>query len=108
MKKDPLTDIPSLEALERKIAAARGPGTGDDATHMRNRAATGLMRLGTEFIAGAGVGGGLGLALDHWLQTGPWFLVIGFLLGFAAGVLNMMRAMSPPPATPHRKDEGAA
>jgi hypothetical protein len=30
--------------------------------------------------------------LDRWLGISPWGLIIFLLLGFAAGVLNVMRA----------------
>jgi len=38
------------------------------------------------------VGAGLGWLLDRWLGTTPWGLIVFLLLGFAAGVLNVMRA----------------
>ncbi|HEU5017218.1 MAG TPA: AtpZ/AtpI family protein [Pseudolabrys sp.] len=34
----------------------------------------------------------LGWLLDRWLGTTPWGLVVLVMLGFAAGVLNVMRA----------------
>jgi ATP synthase protein I len=37
-------------------------------------------------------GGGLGWLLDRWLGTRPIFLVVMFVLGAAAGILNVMRA----------------
>ncbi|MFD1703164.1 AtpZ/AtpI family protein [Methylopila henanensis] len=48
-------------------------------------------RLSSEFIAGVVVGGGLGWALDRWLGTTPLAMIVFVLLGFAAGVLNVMR-----------------
>ncbi len=38
------------------------------------------------------VGAGLGWLIDRWLGTQPWGLMIFLLLGFAAGVLNVMRS----------------
>lgn len=49
-------------------------------------------RLSSELVAGVLVGAGLGWAIDRWLGTSPWGLIVLFLLGFAAGVLNVMRA----------------
>ena len=49
-------------------------------------------RLSTELVAGVLVGAGLGWLLDRWLGTTPWGLMVFLLLGFAAGVLNVMRA----------------
>lgn len=49
-------------------------------------------RLSTEFMAGVIAGGGLGWALDWALGTSPWGLIVCVMLGFAAGVMNAMRA----------------
>lgn len=64
------------------------------------------LRLGTEFIAAILVGAGIGYVLDSWLGTGPWLLLAMLLVGFAAGVLNVTRAVAamnraaPPPDGP--------
>jgi ATP synthase protein I len=49
-------------------------------------------RLSTELVAGVLVGAALGWLLDRWLGISPWGLIVFLLLGFAAGVLNVMRA----------------
>jgi ATP synthase protein I len=49
-------------------------------------------RLSSELVAGVLVGAGLGWLIDHWFRTSPWGLMIFLLLGFAAGVLNVMRS----------------
>ena len=49
-------------------------------------------RLSTEFIAGVLIGALVGWLLDRWLHTSPWGLMVFLLLGFGAGVLNVMRA----------------
>jgi ATP synthase protein I len=64
-----------------------GPGANADASGL----ARGL-RLSAEFAAGILVGAGIGWLLDRWLGTSPWGMIVLLLLGFAAGVLNMMRA----------------
>jgi ATP synthase protein I len=38
------------------------------------------------------VGAGIGWLIDHWLGVSPWGLIVFLLLGFAAGVLNVMRS----------------
>lgn len=61
------------------------------------------LRLGSEFIAAILVGAGIGYLLDLWLNTGPWLLILMLVVGFAAGVLNVIRSAeemnraSPPP-----------
>jgi ATP synthase protein I len=43
-------------------------------------------------VAGVAVGAVIGWLLDRWLGISPWGLIVFLLLGFAAGVLNLMRA----------------
>jgi ATP synthase protein I len=63
-------------------------------------------RLSTELVAAVLVGAGLGWLLDKGLGISPWGMIVFLLLGFAAGVLNVMRAAgvvdtnpSPPPGS---------
>lgn len=49
-------------------------------------------RLSSELVAGVLVGGGIGWVLDRWLGISPWGLIVFLLLGFIAGVLNVMRS----------------
>src|ERR1044072_432781 len=48
-------------------------------------------RLSSELVAGVLVGAGLGWLIDRWLGTFPWGMFVFALLGFTAGVLNVMR-----------------
>jgi ATP synthase protein I len=49
-------------------------------------------RLSSELIAGVLVGAVIGWGIDRLLSTSPWGLIVFFLLGFTAGVINVMRA----------------
>ncbi|MBL8585000.1 MAG: AtpZ/AtpI family protein [Rhizobiaceae bacterium] len=49
-------------------------------------------KLSSEFIAGIAVGAGLGWVIDRYAGTSPWGLIVFLLLGFAAGVLNVLRS----------------
>jgi ATP synthase protein I len=49
-------------------------------------------RLSAEFVAGILVGAAIGWLIDRLLGTSPWGMIVLLLGGFAAGVLNMMRA----------------
>jgi len=50
------------------------------------------LRLSSELVAGVLVGAALGWGFDRLLSTSPWGLIIFLLLGFIAGVVNVMRA----------------
>ncbi len=49
-------------------------------------------RLSSELVAGVLVGAVIGWGIDRLLSTSPWGLIVFFLLGFVAGVINVMRA----------------
>ncbi len=52
------------------------------------------MRIGTEFIAAVLVGAGIGYLIDLGLGTSPWGMLILLLMGFAAGILNVIRVVA--------------
>ncbi len=95
------------QRLKEKIERARGQFAAETAGPQRiGGEMTGMgraMRLGTEFIAAVLVGAGAGYLLDRWLNTAPWLMLVMLLIGFAAGVLNVVRAAesmnraAPPP-----------
>ncbi|WP_305989213.1 AtpZ/AtpI family protein [Roseibium sp. MMSF_3544] len=65
------------------------------------------MKLSSEFIAGVLVGAGIGWVADQWLGTSPFGLILFLLLGFAAGVLNVLRSagvVEQPQVGKRRKD----
>ena len=49
-------------------------------------------RLSSELVAGVLGGALIGWALDKALGMSPWGLIVFLLLGFAAGVVNVIRA----------------
>jgi ATP synthase protein I len=49
------------------------------------------LKLSSEFIAAVIVGVMIGYLLDYFLSTKPWGLIVFLLLGFCAGVLNVLR-----------------
>jgi ATP synthase protein I len=85
--------------LASRIAQARkerldqaGPGGAAGDKDM-----TGLargMRIGTEFIAAVLVGAVIGYIVDALAGTGPWAMLVFVLLGFAAGIMNVIRVVA--------------
>lgn len=48
-------------------------------------------RVGVEMVSALAVGVGIGWLIDWWLGTRPWFLVVFFLFGAGAAMLNVYR-----------------
>lgn len=90
-----------LEAqIDRKRPAAESalsahPESGKGASSLGQ-----ALRLSSEFTAGVLAGGLLGWLFDRMLGTKPWGLIVLLLLGFVAGIYNVMRATGRAPARP--------
>lgn len=57
-------------------------------------------RLGLEMVVATLVGTGLGYLVDYWLDSSPWGMIGGLLLGAAAGFRNVYRITNPPKRDP--------
>ena len=73
------------QGANRKAEADPGPRS-DPSAMARG------FRLSTELVAGVLVGAFIGWAIDRWLGISPWGMFVFLLLGFAAGVINVIRA----------------
>lgn len=79
----------SLSEASAKGAVPEPKGRAD--TSSRSGVAL-AFRLGAEFVSGVLVGAAIGYGVDRFLAIAPWGLIVFTLIGFGAGVLNMMRA----------------
>jgi ATP synthase protein I len=93
------------ERLARDQAGRSSESPGEDRATTASGYARGF-RLSSELVAGVLVGAGLGWLIDRLLGISPWGLIIFLLLGFAAGVLNVMRSAGVVPRNAF--DDGAA
>jgi ATP synthase protein I len=50
-----------------------------------------LSTVGLSFVLAIVIGVAAGYYIDNHFGTGPWGFLIGFFLGLAAGVLNVVR-----------------
>lgn len=85
-----------LERLGERLAQANRPAEADHSATRQSTDTSGLargLRLSTELVAGVIVGGVVGWLLDRWLGSTPWGFIVLLLLGFAAGILNVMRSV---------------
>lgn len=49
-------------------------------------------RIATELVGAILVGAAIGYGLDKWWGTSPWLLIVFLMLGFAAGIKNVLSA----------------
>ena len=93
-------DPASRKDLDRRLneAQARRQAERDRGKKGRGRTAnSGLglgFRIAVDIVAALMVGVGIGVLIDHWAGTKPWGLIVGFVLGSAAGMMNVFRVMS--------------
>ena len=86
-----LNDRLSKTLGDRKLEADRFDNESGSAQSRASAMAVGL-RLSSELVAGVVVGTILGWGFDRLLSTSPWGLIVFMLLGFVAGVINVMRS----------------
>lgn len=88
---------PPLKDLDARLRAARERQDSDPNKQqpvLRSEQGAGAgYRVSVELFAGMLFGGGVGWLLDRLLGTKPWLMVVLFILGSAAGLLNAYRAM---------------
>ena len=109
--KAPLTDAElarRFDRLERNLATEKAERAAAERPARTDGAGMAMaFRLASEFVAGVLVGAALGWGLDRIAGTSPWGLIVLLLLGFCAGVLNVVRAagrMSTAAATKRAED----
>jgi ATP synthase protein I len=83
----------------RKIGTDQPQGQGEDGAARASAMARGF-RLSSELVAGVVVGAVIGWGFDRLLSTSPFGLIVFFLLGFVAGVVNVVRSAG---AGPHNR-----
>ena len=78
------------QAIERRREGdGKRPDTGGDPRSGLSLA----LRIGIELVAALIVGTGIGYLLDQWWGSKPWAMIVFFVLGSAAGLMNVMRVM---------------
>lgn len=92
-----------LEALEARISALKEASSSPKAgSHAK--AEGDAVRIVSDFIAAALVGTGLGYGFDAWQETSPWGLVVGLMIGSAAGLKIMWQREASARKTTKRND----
>ena len=88
---------PDIEDFNARLKAVQDERASKErAAEERQESSQGVgigMRIGIELLAAVLVGGGIGLFLDRWLKTSPIFLLAFLVLGFTAGVMDVLRVI---------------
>ena len=86
----------SLEARRKRLATELAARSAPEAPEVEGREKPQgfalAVKLSSEFIAGVLVGALLGYILDRLTGSTPWGMIVFLLLGFCAGVLNVLRS----------------
>lgn len=52
-----------------------------------------ISAVGFAFVLSVVMGAAAGYALDRWLGTTPWFFLLGFFVGVAAGMRSVFKTV---------------
>lgn len=87
-----------VKDLDKRLDSARAQQTDKDSDDgsaaVRTRGMAYGLRMASELVGAVLVGGMIGYFLDQWLGTTPWLFLVLFFLGFAAGIVNVLRSFS--------------
>lgn len=86
----------SLRDLDERLKRLRADTEPPEAKPGFGEPVTGLgmaFTIAAHMVSGLGVGAGIGYLLDRGLGTKPWFLLTFFVLGAAAGTLNVYKTI---------------
>lgn len=89
-----------IAALDKKLDKVSSPREraqraqrAGNGSRMSGRGMAYGLRMASELVAAVLVGSAIGYGLDYFLGTsGPWFFLLFFMFGFAAGIVNILRA----------------
>lgn len=82
-------DSQDLDLLSKKLETAKARRT-EETPERGEDSATGIaMKIGIELAVSVAVVTYLGYLLDQWLDIAPAGVIVGFILGFAAGLRNV-------------------
>ena len=84
-----------LEKLKTRLKIAKSKLEEKENTNVNDKKGIFLgnaFKLGTELVAAVAVGTIIGFILDNWFGTKPLLIILFFLFGAGAGILNVFRA----------------
>jgi F0F1-type ATP synthase assembly protein I len=91
----------SQDDFEDRVAKLRAAGARPGETDANSGKDSGIesamsfgLRAGAQFVSAVVIGGGAGWAIDRWLGTSPFGMLIAMVLAFVAAMTNVWLTMS--------------
>ncbi len=86
-----MSDLENLKT-RLKIAKSKLENQGSEKSEKKGAFLGNAFKLGTELVAAVVVGTIIGFILDNWFGTKPVLIIVFFLFGAAAGIVNVFRS----------------
>ena len=87
-----MSDLEDLKT-RLKIAKSKLQSSGQGEDNKKKGVFMGnAFKLGTELVASVAVGTIIGFILDNWFDTKPILIIVFFIFGAAAGMVNVFKA----------------
>ena len=76
-----------LEIAKKNIRGVQKDGERSNASSLGK-----ALKISTELVAAVVVGSTIGFLLDSWFDTKPLLIICFFIMGVAAGILNVFKS----------------
>jgi len=84
----------SLKEISARLKIAKGKVNNSSIKNKKTNSSNlgNAFKISTEFVAAVVVGSIIGFILDNLFGTKPWLIIIFFIIGVIAGMLNVIRS----------------
>ena len=84
----------SLKEISARLKIAKGKVNNSSIKNKKTNSSNlgSAFKISTEFVAAVVVGSIIGFILDNLFGTKPWLIIIFFIIGAIAGMLNVIRS----------------
>ena len=84
----------SLKEISARLKIAKGKINNSSIKNKKTNSSNlgSAFKISTEFVAAVVVGSIMGFILDNLFGTKPWLIIIFFIIGVIAGMLNVIRS----------------
>ena len=84
----------SLKEISARLKIAKGKVNNSSIKNKKTNSSNlgSAFKISTEFVAAVVVGSIIGFILDSLFGTKPWLIIIFFIIGVIAGMLNVIRS----------------